>query len=272
MATDEGTLILCLGSEKPVASMHQGKIVLVKDNDIFATNVRLADEASTADGEKMAIPMKEIGSSSVFPQTISHSPNGRFIAICGDGEYSVLTSQALRNKAYGEAVDLAWSTDGAFAVRTAQGRVRVFLDFNELNNFTPAFEVREMYGGHLIGLRGDDFVCFYDWSSSRLVRRVDCQVTGLYWSDSGQNLVITTKDEFYILKFDAQVIAAAISGGAPENDEGLPSAFEVYQDCLESVESGLWVEECFIFVTTTLRLQTFVGGQAEAIGFLQRKQ
>lgn len=29
----------------------------------------------------------------IFPQTISHHPNGRLIAVCGDGEYVIYTSQ-----------------------------------------------------------------------------------------------------------------------------------------------------------------------------------
>ena len=47
-----------------------------------------------------------------FPQRIAHNSNGRFVAICGDGEYIIYTSQALRNKAFGSALDFVWSNDG----------------------------------------------------------------------------------------------------------------------------------------------------------------
>merc|ERR1719240_1633239 len=50
---DEGTVVIKLGSEDPVASMAKGgKIILAKGNDIQAANLKLGDDASTiADGE-----------------------------------------------------------------------------------------------------------------------------------------------------------------------------------------------------------------------------
>jgi coatomer subunit beta' len=37
---------------------------------------------------------------------------GRFIVVCGDGEYIIYTSQALRNKSFGSALDFVWSAVG----------------------------------------------------------------------------------------------------------------------------------------------------------------
>jgi len=28
-----------------------------------------------------------MGACDIYPQTISHNPNGRFVVVCGDGEY-----------------------------------------------------------------------------------------------------------------------------------------------------------------------------------------
>jgi len=50
-----------------------------------------------------------MGSCEIFPQTVQHNCNGRFLVVCGDGEYIIYTSQALRNKAFGQALDFAWS-------------------------------------------------------------------------------------------------------------------------------------------------------------------
>ena len=44
-----------------------------------------------------------MGSCEIYPQTISHNPNGRFVVVCGDGEYIIYTSMALRNKSFGSA-------------------------------------------------------------------------------------------------------------------------------------------------------------------------
>ena len=42
-----------------------------------------------------------MGSCEVYPQTLSHNPNGRFVVVCGDGEYIIYTAMALRNKSFG---------------------------------------------------------------------------------------------------------------------------------------------------------------------------
>lgn len=60
-------------------------------------------------GEKLDLLIKDMGSCEIFPQTVQHNCNGRFLVVCGDGEYIIYTSQALRNKAFGQALDFAWS-------------------------------------------------------------------------------------------------------------------------------------------------------------------
>ncbi len=43
--------------------------------------------------------------------------------------------------------------------------------------------VEELFGGHLLGLRSAEFVCFYDWSDFRLVRRVDICPRLVVWGE-----------------------------------------------------------------------------------------
>ncbi len=35
------------------------------------------------------------------PQSLAHNPNGRFVTVCGDGEFVVYTALAWRNKSFG---------------------------------------------------------------------------------------------------------------------------------------------------------------------------
>ncbi len=71
-------------------------------------------------GEKLNLATKDMGSCEIFPQTVQHNCNGRFLVVCGDGEYIIYTSQALRNKAFGQALDFAWSAVcGTVSVPTA---------------------------------------------------------------------------------------------------------------------------------------------------------
>jgi hypothetical protein len=44
--------------------------------------------------------VKDLGSSDIYPQSLQHSPNGRFVTVCGDGEYVIYTALAWRNSEY----------------------------------------------------------------------------------------------------------------------------------------------------------------------------
>jgi len=69
----------------------------------------------------------------VYPQSLQHNSNGSFICVCGDGEFIIYTSQALRNKAFGTALDFVWSSlgTGDYAIRESISRVRTFKNFKD---------------------------------------------------------------------------------------------------------------------------------------------
>ena len=64
-----------------------------------------------ADGERLPLAVKDLGSCDMYPGTLMHSPNGRFVAVCGDGEYIIYTALAWRNKSYGSALSFVWGED-----------------------------------------------------------------------------------------------------------------------------------------------------------------
>lgn len=68
--------------------------------------------------------MQELGSSEIFPSSVQHNANGRFVAVCGDGEYVVYTALAWRNKSFGTAAEFAWSCQpNDFATRDPSSSV-----------------------------------------------------------------------------------------------------------------------------------------------------
>lgn len=77
----------------------------------FPSYFRLAEEIETKDGERLVLPVKELGSCEVYPQTLKHNPNGRFVVVCGDGEYIIYTALAWRNKSFGSALEFVWASD-----------------------------------------------------------------------------------------------------------------------------------------------------------------
>jgi len=59
-------------------------------------------------------------------QSLKHNPNGRFVVVCGDGEYIIYTALAWRNRSFGSALEFAWSTDGEYAVRESTSKIKIF--------------------------------------------------------------------------------------------------------------------------------------------------
>jgi coatomer subunit beta' len=68
-------------------------------------------DANIKDGERMQLPVKDMGTSEVYPQSLQHSPNGRFVVVCGDGEYIIYTALAWRNKTFGAGLEFVWAHD-----------------------------------------------------------------------------------------------------------------------------------------------------------------
>lgn len=70
------------------------------------------------DGERLPLVVKDLGACDMYPQALVHTPNGRFVAVCGDGEYVVYTALAWRNKSFGSALEFVWGAESSeFAIR-----------------------------------------------------------------------------------------------------------------------------------------------------------
>ena len=64
---------------------------------------------------------QDLGSSEIFPSYLRHNSNGRFVVVCGDGEYVVYTALAWRNKSFGSGAEFVWAAEpNDFAVRTTK--------------------------------------------------------------------------------------------------------------------------------------------------------
>lgn len=82
------------------------------------------------DGERLPLSIKDMGPCEIYPQTLQHSSNGRFVVACGDGEYIILTAIGLRNKAFGSGLEFVWGADPAvYAVRESATSVKLFRNF-----------------------------------------------------------------------------------------------------------------------------------------------
>jgi len=267
---DEGCVLIQLGREEPAMSMDSsGKILWAKHAEIQQANIKsLSSEAEVKDGEPLPLDFKDLGSSDLYPQSVRHNSNGRFVVVSGDGEYVVYTAMALRNKCFGSALEFVWSANDGneYAIRENNSQVKIFKNFKEKTNFKPDFGAEGIFGGHLLGVKSSTGLAFYDWESAKIVRRIEIASKQVLWNESGTLVCIATEENFFILKYDAE----AESKGSKVDEDGIEDAFDVVGEVAEVMRTGVWVGDCFIYTNSMNRLNYFVGGEIVTVSHLDK--
>ncbi|XP_028275951.1 coatomer subunit beta'-like [Parambassis ranga] len=272
MGYDEGSIIIKLGREEPAMSMDSsGKVMWARHSEVQQANLKAMGETEIRDGERLPLGVKDMGSCEIYPQTIQHSPNGRFVVVCGDGEYIIYTAMALRNKSFGSAQEFVWAHDSSqYATREGNSVVKIFKNFKEKKAFKPDFGAEGIFGGFLLGVRSNTGLAFFDWENSELIRRIEIQPKHIFWSDSGELVCIATDESFFVLRYLPERVSAAQESKEGVTEDGIEDAFEVLGEVQEVVKTGLWVGDCFIYTSSVNRLNYYVGGEIITIAHMDR--
>ncbi|OQE31253.1 hypothetical protein PENSTE_c001G07121 [Penicillium steckii] len=268
MGFDDGAVVVKMGREEPAVSMDgSGKLIWARQNEVVSAVIKGGD-SSVKDGEPLLLPTKDLGSSEIYPQVLSHSPNGRFVACCGDGEWIIYTALAWRNKAFGSALDFAWgSKDNSndFAVRESATSVKIFKNFKEQSGgLDVGFQAEGLASGVLLGVKGQGGIGLFDWESGSLVRRIEVEPTDVYWSENGDLVVLACEDSFYVLRYSREEYINGLNNGEADED-GVEAAIEHIATINETVRTGEWVGDSFIYTNSTNRLNYLVGDQTYTI-------
>ncbi|KAJ2727192.1 Coatomer subunit beta' [Coemansia sp. Benny D115] len=271
---EEGVVVLSLGRDDPSVSMDtNGRIIWSKHNEIRSANVKASMDSGLADGERIALTTKDLGSCEVYPYTLKHSPNGRFVVVCGDGEYIIYTALAWRNKAFGSGQEFVWAQNSNdYAVRESATSIRLYKNFKEkprtaTSALASGVSAEQIFGGSLLGVRGaGGTLTLYDWETELVVRRIDVEPTNIFWSESGELFAVVTEDSYFVLRYHREVfLEHAQRGGNRTSEEGVEEAVEFVAEVQESVRSGCWIGDCFIYTNAANRLNYLVGGQTFTI-------
>lgn len=174
---DDGAVVIKMGREEPAVSMDgSGKLIWARHSEVVSSIIKGGD-ASLKDNEPISLPTKDLGTCEVYPQTLIHSPNGRFVSVCGDGEYIIYTALAWRNKAFGSALDFVWgSKDNSndYAIRESPTSVKIYKNFVEkAGGLDVGFQAEGLAGGVLLGVKGQGGIGLFDWQTGGLVRRIE---------------------------------------------------------------------------------------------------
>lgn len=270
---DFGSLVLKLGREEPAMSMDaQGKIVWASHSMLQQANLKNLDARETIkDGVALPLQVKDMGTCEIYPQSILHNPNGKFLVVCGNGQYIIYTALTLRNKDFGDALEFVWASDPAYyAIR--DGQVKIFKNSKLLRQFKPDFGCEGIYGGYMLGVKTLAGLALYDWETLELMRRIEVDAQNIYWSDFGELLCISTEENFFILKFFPEMVTKGPEDGTDEyvSEDGYEHAFDVIADIPEAVKSGIWVCDCFVYTNSDDKLNYFVGGEIVTIAHMER--
>ncbi|KAG5917999.1 hypothetical protein E4U61_002179 [Claviceps capensis] len=269
---DDGAVVVKLGREEPAVSMDaSGKLIWARHNEVVSSIIK--GDILVKDNEPISLPTKDLGTCEVYPQTLIHSPNGRFVAVCGDGEYIIYTALAWRNKAFGSALDFVWGSkenSNDFAIRESAMSVKIYKNFVEKSgDLDVGFQADGLTGGILLGVTGQGGISFFDWATGGLVRRIEVEPKQVYWSESGELVAIACEDSCYVLRFSRENFIKASQSGQVEED-GVESAFEVITDISESVRTGEWVGDCFLYTNSSNRLNYLVGDQTYTVSHFDK--
>ncbi|KAF3389188.1 Coatomer subunit beta' [Penicillium rolfsii] len=267
MGFDDGAVVVKMGREEPAVSMDgSGKVIYARHSEVVSTVIK--GDASVKDGEPITLPTKDLGQCEVYPQTLSHNPNGRFVSVCGDGEYIIYTALAWRNKAFGSALDFAWgSKDNSndYAIRESATSVKIFKNFKEQpGGLDVGFQAEGLSDGVLLGVKGQGGIGLFDWETGNLVRRIEAEPKSVHWSESGDLVTLACEDAFYVLRYSREAYIEGVNNGEADED-GVEAAMELVATINETVRTGEWVGDCFIYTNSTNRLNYLVGDQTYTI-------
>ena len=131
---DEGTIVVKLGNDKPLASYVNGKVVWIKKREIQTFNLKLLQgtDEETKDGEIVKPQnVKELGICEMTAQNVKFAPSGRYFAVLSESDYIIYAYPKFSNAAFGQATDFVWSSVNSsqthsYAYRTENGTVKVF--------------------------------------------------------------------------------------------------------------------------------------------------
>ncbi len=95
------------------------------------------------------------------------------------------------------------------------------------------------------------------------------RIIQVYWSESGNLVLIACQDTAYVLTYDAAKVASALATGKVSEQEGVEGSFELLYELNETITSGKWVGDCFLYCNNSGKLNYSVGGQVQNLQHLE---
>ncbi|XBW34771.1 hypothetical protein QEN19_000337 [Hanseniaspora menglaensis] len=266
---DSGFAIISMGNNDPIYSMDsQGKLVWCSkkggnNSEVYTAVIKQKREEEEnedeQEGQHTKLQTKELGSVDVYPQSLKHSPNGRNVAVVGDGEFVIYTALAWRNKAFGNCKSFAWGADSnTYCLVTLEGSVEIYKDFKKVDNFPNfvEYDITECFDGPLLSLKtAEGDLLFVDWDNGEELKSFELNAEKIIWSKNEELVLIYTEQESgYVLEYNKDLVGS-------EEEEFLSVLYEFN----DSIKSGEWVGDVFLYTTAQGKLSYFIGGSSYTV-------
>ena len=140
---DEGTVVIKIGKENPLATFSNGKVVWVKQNEVSTFNLKLLSGANDASKDReTVIPQNEKNlvlvklSSRTYDLLLQVAFSQLLVTVT----LSSMPILGFRTQLLGQGGDLVWSSvnvtqSHTFAVRLENGQIEIFKNFEKIKTF-----------------------------------------------------------------------------------------------------------------------------------------
>ncbi|GBP42958.1 Coatomer subunit beta' [Eumeta japonica] len=112
----------------------------------------------------------------------------------------------------------------------------------------------QIFGGRLLGVK-TDVLSFYEWEKMEVVNAIEVAPQSVYWSADGERVCLKAEKSFYILmvKYQDEIV------------------FELLAEIKESVNSGLWINNSFIYTDCNLEIRACIEGATHNVARLDKE-
>lgn len=156
----------------------------------------------------------------------------------------------------------------SYVIQESSSKFTIYKNFETYKTISEP--IAAIFGGNILASVENSLLYFRSWEEGRFIRRIDVDPKQLYWSDSGNFLVISTqKDGFFVLKYNSDAVTAYFEQDIPIPLDGIEESFEVLCELDDDIISGFWIGDCFVFTTSSNRLDYFVGNHTYPISHLE---
>jgi len=231
---DEGTVVLKLGSDFPVADFSNAKVIAAKNSQIFSYNLKLLQAEALAEDEKVPASFKELGAADMYIQGLRFNSNGQSFGVFGEIDYSIYSSRAFKSIGYGTGTDLVWGKQNIFAIRV-DSSVKIIKGDQDLGAFKVGMDFDTLFGGEFLAVKSEDSIIFFDWETQTIVRRIEIAPKSVIWKEDGTKVLLIDEEGAYILDCNKESIRAYLANPEVHTDEGVEEAFEVSKEIPDMV-------------------------------------